>query len=64
MTARTAVRNAHGQKKARSWHAVGGEAIDTEVPARGSRALLGVLLVSVALWAGILLGVRALIAAL
>ena len=46
------------------WHDRPGHLSDTERPGHAGRALIGVFLVSIALWAGIILGLRALIAAL
>ena len=46
------------------WDDHWGERIDAERPGQAGRALLGVFLVSISLWVGIILGIRVLIAAL
>ena len=52
------------KRRVRPWDDVDRATVDAEVPGRAGRALLGVLLVSLALWAGIIFGARALIEAL
>ena len=47
-----------------SWHDRWEQTRGTEQPGQTGRALVGVFLASIALWAGIIIGIKALIAAL
>ena len=47
-----------------SWHDRWEQTRDTERLGQTGRALIGVFLASIALWAGIIIGIKALIAAL
>jgi len=49
------------KRNARSWGEIDRDPIDAAAPGRAGRALLGVMLVSLALWAGIIAGLRALL---
>jgi hypothetical protein len=48
----------------RSWGKIDREPVDAVALGRAGRALLGVMLVSLAMWAGIIAGIRALLEAL